>query len=529
MNRFVRAGYLLILIPLVLLMVLGLLTGKSKIVSHAQQTPQIEIFPDSELLLDEDTTEYHFTLEEPSENGMALRFLSSHQTVFVYADGALVYSLEATPSIYGKSPGTTINMVEIPADTKSILVQIKNMFPSAGNAAYYFYYGDAIAMYRSIIAGSLMAFGLSGLVVVVGIALILYWFVSRKRSKDNPAMLYFGLFAVILGLWSMNETDIAMILLQNRTVGSVIGYTLLLLMPLPFIQFVRYFFQIKSSAISNALSLLSIVLGILLSILHICGIAEYKTTAKWIHCMMILAIVYMAGALIYCIRRNGFTHRVKANMIATVALMTSLIADLFAYYNGFEQTDVLGKIGISVYIIILGIESLSDVFKKIEEGRKAEVYKSMAETDVMTGLLNRSAFEAWEERHTHFDDILIVTFDLNNLKGCNDTLGHKAGDVYITEAAQMIKRVFGTLGKCYRIGGDEFCAVIHRGSKIDVEYYIEKLRREEEEFNQKSETVQIGIAVGYALHKCEDETFESTRDRADRKMYRNKKAIKKNL
>lgn len=528
MKKIVRICYLSILVPLGLYLIIGLLVGKNKIVSHVEQTAQIELYPDSALALDEATVEYQFTLEQPSENGMALRFLSSHQTVFVFADGALVYSLEAIPSIYGISPGTTINMVELPTNTTDLLVRFTSMYPSARNANCFFYYGDGIAMYRSIIAGSLMAFGLSGLIVVVGFSLILYWTISRKRSKADPAMICFGLFTVILGLWSMNETDIAMIMMQNRTVGSAIGYTLLLLMPMPFIQFVRHFFQIKSASVSNVLSLLSIALGVILPILHICRVAEFKTTAKWIHYMMILSVLYMIGALIYCIRKRGFTHRVKANLIATVALATSFLADMYAYYNGFEQTDVLGKVGILVYIIILSIESLSDVFKRLEEGRKAEYYKSMAETDVMTGLLNRSAFEAWQERHTHFDDILIVTFDLNNLKGCNDTLGHKAGDIYITEAAQMIRRVFGTIGKCYRIGGDEFCAVIHRGSKVDVEYYIDKLRKEEEEYNRKSEEVKIGIAVGYALHKCEDESFESTRERADKKMYRNKDAIKKN-
>ncbi len=528
MNRFVRVCYFLMIVLLGMFMILGLLTGKNKVVSHAKQTAQIEVYPDSELAIDEDTVEYQFLLQQPSEDGMALCFLSSHQEVFVFADGVLIYSLEAIPSIYGMSPGSTINMIEIPTDTLSITVRFKSMFPSVRNARYVFSYGDAIEMYRSVISGSLLAAGLSGLIISVGIALILYWIISRKRAKADPTIVYFGLFAVLIGLWSLNETDIAMIILQNRTVGSFIGYTLLILMPVPFIQFVRYFFQIQDPVIHNVLSLLSIVFGTIFPILHISGVAEYKTMATGIHAMMIMSVLYMACSLIYCIREKGFIHRVRANLIATVALMGSFLAEMLAYYKGLAQTDVMGKIGILVYIIVLAVESLSDVFRQIEEGRKAEYYKSMAETDVMTGLLNRSAFEAWEERHTQFDDIMIVTFDLNNLKKCNDTLGHKVGDVYITEAAHMIKRVFGTIGKCYRIGGDEFCAVISRGSKVDVEHYTDKLRREEEEFNQKSDGLRIGIAVGYALHECGDETFESTRDRADRKMYQNKKVIKEN-
>ena len=125
MKKIVRICYLSILVPLGLYLIIGLLVGKNKIVSHVEQTAQIELYPDSALALDEDTVEYQFTLEQPSENGMALRFLSSHQTVFVFADGALVYSLEAIPSIYGISPGTTINMVELPTNTTDLLVRLR--------------------------------------------------------------------------------------------------------------------------------------------------------------------------------------------------------------------------------------------------------------------------------------------------------------------------------------------------------------------------------------------------------------------
>lgn len=61
---------------------------------------------------------------------------------------------------------------------------------------------------------------------------------------------------------------------------------------------------------------------------------------------------------------------------------------------------------------------------------------------------------------TDFRNYLIVTFELNNLKRCNDNYGHSAGDVYISNSARVIENIFERFGKCYRIGGDEFCCVI---------------------------------------------------------------------
>lgn len=527
MNRLVKYCYIVLYVVLMLFMFFALVFGKNRLFSHGSIDNKAEIFPVSSTVTNEDTVEMYFDFSKETENGMALRFLTSHQQVAVFADGECIYRLEAEPSIFGTTPGTMINFVELPVQASELQVILTATYAAARNPKCKFYYGDALAMQHSLIKRSLSAFVLSCLIVAVGVALVCYWLIMRRRFVTEIAICFFGLFSIILGLWSLNETDIAMLMLTNRTVGSMFGYLLLLLMPVPFIQFVRNFFGIEEGKIANALSMLAISVGVILPILHMTHVAEFKQTVIVIHLMLVMGISYMAGALIYCIKKDGLTHRIKVNLFATIALLASLFADLFAYYRGFQQTDILGKIGAMIYIVVLSIEALADIFKKLEEGKRADFYRVMAETDVMTGLLNRSAFEAWEERHTHFDDVLIVTFDLNDLKGTNDSLGHKAGDTYIVEAALIIKRVFGNIGKCYRIGGDEFCALIHRGSKINIEHFVEKLRKEESDYNTKHPEFKMEIAVGYALFDAADDDFENTRERADVKMYRNKLAIKK--
>jgi diguanylate cyclase (GGDEF)-like protein len=199
-----------------------------------------------------------------------------------------------------------------------------------------------------------------------------------------------------------------------------------------------------------------------------------------------------------------------------------------AYYANLQQTDVLGKIGFFVYIILLGHESAADTLRKVQEGEKAQDYLKLAMTDVMTGLLNRSAFEDWEDTCTDMTDVMLVTFDLKNLKYCNDHMGHAAGDEYIIESANMINRIFGAIGLCYRIGGDEFCAVIRRASRLNIDKYLESLREEQNRYNEKSELIKIHIAVGYAIYQDSDAGIEETRSRADVSMYRNKKMLKEN-
>ena len=121
----------------------------------------------------------------------------------------------------------------------------------------------------------------------------------------------------------------------------------------------------------------------------------------------------------------------------------------------------------------------------------------------------------------------IVVFDLNNLKQCNDTMGHAAGDAYIQNAAGIILHVFGNCGNCYRIGGDEFCVVIYGNDPSDMEELFRQMKQEQDEFNSKNAIPQIQIAYGYAEFDPEtDRDIEDTRSRADDKMYQKKREIK---
>jgi diguanylate cyclase (GGDEF)-like protein len=120
-----------------------------------------------------------------------------------------------------------------------------------------------------------------------------------------------------------------------------------------------------------------------------------------------------------------------------------------------------------------------------------------------------------------------LTFDLNNLKQCNDTLGHTYGDQYITDSAALLKKIFSDYGKIYRIGGDEFCIIISDRHKCNVNQLHATLLEEERIYNAASPVINMQIACGYAEFDAKtDKTMEDIRIRADERMYANKKELK---
>ena len=150
------------------------------------------------------------------------------------------------------------------------------------------------------------------------------------------------------------------------------------------------------------------------------------------------------------------------------------------------------------------------------------ILRSAAEKDVLTGLPNRYSLEKYVlENGEDGRSMAVLLFDLDYLKRENDTKGHEAGDRLLRTAAYCLRDCFGTAehGCCYRIGGDEFAAVL----RVCTE---EEARSRADRFLLACERERISVSVGCAFaEKAEENTFELLMKQADRRMYAHKKRI----
>ncbi len=122
----------------------------------------------------------------------------------------------------------------------------------------------------------------------------------------------------------------------------------------------------------------------------------------------------------------------------------------------------------------------------------------------------------------------IAMFDVNNLKLINDSKGHEAGDDYLRRACRLVCEVFKH-SPVYRIGGDEFVAVL-TGGDYDIR---EELMREIEgrlspyRSEEPIPDDYVSIACGIAEYiPRTDTSVQDISKRADDLMYKNKARIK---
>ncbi|MEK5078873.1 sensor domain-containing diguanylate cyclase [Solibacillus sp. FSL W7-1436] len=147
--------------------------------------------------------------------------------------------------------------------------------------------------------------------------------------------------------------------------------------------------------------------------------------------------------------------------------------------------------------------------------------------DGLTGLCNREYFQL---KKKEFDQISIpisvIVADLDDLKEVNDEYGHQMGDRLIVAAADCLKKFADEEMIVARIGGDEFIVVMPHKNSFEVEQYIEKVRLEMKEFSNLSPFSPIQISMGYEYAPSSYGVMRQLLNKADQKMYKNKKMKK---
>jgi diguanylate cyclase (GGDEF)-like protein len=493
-----------------------------------ERSMNIELVPTEVVNVDEDVREFHFVDVNWENKGSCLHFVSSHQEVKVVADGLVLFRRKAAYTLWGHTTGFSWEYVEIPTNTHEVTVSVRACYPQVRNSVMTFYQGFSINMFQQIVEDQGFTFVVSMLDAILGLLLFIYGAVSYKRSSIGGAMVYLGIFTTLLGIWSLTENGIVAVLVHRRAASSFTSFMMLALIGIPFIMFVRCYLQSSDKYVYKALLLLNFVNGIIVFSLQLLGIRDVKQTLTLTHIAMIGAVLYLPYSLVCMARKGEITRRFWVTLSSILCMCPPLVCSLYMYYSGSHNVISYGNVFIFLFVVIFAIDVSRSIIKDVREGKKAALYKELAEKDMLTGCYNRNCYRNDTENLEILDDLLIVTCDLNNLKQCNDTLGHAYGDQYITDSAKLLMNTFSDFGKVYRIGGDEFCIVIPNAIKCNIGELMARLKKSEGEYNAKSEVVKIQIAIGHAVYDPQkDSNVEDVRNRADELMYQNKAEIKK--
>lgn len=146
--------------------------------------------------------------------------------------------------------------------------------------------------------------------------------------------------------------------------------------------------------------------------------------------------------------------------------------------------------------------------------------------DELSGCNNRHFLEV---KKGDFDSekslpLSIVIFDIDRLKCANDNFGHDAGDKYIKMCADAVRSCIRSTDYLFRLGGDEFLAVLPNASE-DIAKDVKDRAMLEVKMRGENLPFETGISVGTTTVHSVPIDFSAIMKIADEAMYEEKKSI----
>jgi diguanylate cyclase (GGDEF)-like protein len=170
------------------------------------------------------------------------------------------------------------------------------------------------------------------------------------------------------------------------------------------------------------------------------------------------------------------------------------------------------------------------IVRDVSERKKAEAELTyIAYHDTLTGLYNRKAFvdrlkESLSYAKRYRKELALLYVDLDGFKSVNDIHGHETGDELLKTVAVRLKDSLRQSDYVYRMGGDEFTALLNNPTSIHPETVAQRiLTKISEPYRIAGHEIDhISASIGISAYPKDGRDVQSLIKCADTAMYKAK-------
>ncbi|MFL0809641.1 MAG: diguanylate cyclase [Agarilytica sp.] len=276
----------------------------------------------------------------------------------------------------------------------------------------------------------------------------------------------------------------------------------------------------------------------------------------------------MSGTYLLAIVYQNLKHNLSMKpdnvvwnvLLLILALIPGVITSLYLRYSpwvyGGAVVLVMGVIGLfnwyflinynqsSVLLFPLLLVFFSYVFQVLiysflieqqnmrltEYGRELkgrnEQLEAMANTDTLTGLMNRRAFlqifsHEMDRYNRHGTVFSVAVMDLDHFKLVNDEYGHQAGDDVLKLFSGILTETFRQSDIAARWGGEEFVALLPDTHEEQAKMALEKVRKNFEAASVETPEgpLKCTVSIGAAQFDDDHLSLDDVLAHADKALY----------
>lgn len=159
--------------------------------------------------------------------------------------------------------------------------------------------------------------------------------------------------------------------------------------------------------------------------------------------------------------------------------------------------------------------------RSLKEAR--DYYKQDAETDKLTGLLNKGTLheevkKALSEMSKKDSAILFIT-DLDHFKELNDSEGHQCGDEVLAAYAGLLGEIFPQAKALGRFGGDEFMGLLVNMTREEFLAGVKKLMTETRKITAGGKNAGVSVSIGAVKALHGHRRYSEIFNEADQELY----------
>lgn len=479
----------------------------------------------------------------PDMNGdESLVYRSKDVYTKLLVDDTVVYETNVYESrFYNRSPGNLWNVAKFRADSSGKLVemQIYMVYDTNAITVDSTLWGDKTDIILTFCKDKLFGIAVSTLMIIIGFVLIAFDLMPAYiHARKHHGMVWLGLYSMLIGVWSFIETNAMQFFVNDVRILQLIDNMIMIVDSMPLLLYLNCEYQIFKFRFMRLFCYADVIYILVSAMMQLSGVNDLHGLLPGAMLTLVVSCITLLVWVVFRLKNMVKSHQPILNYILQLSGLCSLwISALFEMMR-YSQSDHMDRaeylrVGMLVFIICLAVSSQLETYRLLENGLKFDIISSLAYSDGLTGLGNRTAYleqlEAYASGETGISQLGIVFLDVNNLKKVNDNQGHEKGDELITVASRIISDSFGKFGKSYRIGGDEFC-VLMTGLGLQDMYergLLEFQKLIDEANKAKWYPYEIQIANGFSICDIiERQKIDEAVMAADGAMYANKKMLK---
>lgn len=247
-----------------------------------------------------------------------------------------------------------------------------------------------------------------------------------------------------------------------------------------------------------------------------------------------IGFALLLGGAVWIVSRRA-SRPIDLALVITcwIVVFNSVVrAVFFTFFT--NSSDNLGDFATSLYNVAVSISTITVCMLcpftvlAATTSSAIEKHRSAAETDEMTGLLNRRGFKRALGKGLGASAAggALIACDIDHFKRVNDTYGHAVGDMVIKKLGSDLKNIVGASGQAARYGGEEFVIHLPSASLQDARALAEHLRTSFASGDWAALGIAEGVTISIGISRVRDReaTIEDAMDRADRALYAAKAA-----